>query len=422
MRTIILASLIAFLADQPSWAASDGNRQAVSQALELAETAIALRSVAGPGNRTPEVAALFRDTLVKNGFPAAQAVITRHGETAYLIARWPGSDPKLKPLVILGHMDVVEAKPADWTRDPFKPAVEGGYLFGRGSTDMKLDDAIAIAALGELKRTGYQPRRDIVVALSGDEETEMATGAILGEQLSNAEVALNMDGSGGRFDEITGAPKYFTWQAAEKTYADYHLSVTNPGGHSSEPRATNAIDEFATALLKTKAYHFKPELSELSTAYFQKAASQERPNIAAAMRAFAKDPTSPDAVATLSAEPSLVGKIGTTCEVTMISGGHALNALPQRAEANINCRIFPGHPRPEIMSELESVAADPAIHIEDVTIGSVETPASPLRPDVAKAIEAAIAVTYPGTPVFPSMGSGTSDSQFSAMKVSRVTG
>src|SRR5215469_9998200 len=144
-------------------AAPSGHPQAEEQALDLAKKAIALRSVAGPGNQTPQVAALYKDALVKGGFEANDVVITPVDDTAYLIARWPGSDASLKPLVISGHMDVVEAKPADWKRDPFTPVVENGYLFGRGATDMKLDGTIAIASLIELKREGYKPRRTIII-------------------------------------------------------------------------------------------------------------------------------------------------------------------------------------------------------------------------------------------------------------------
>ncbi len=150
---------------------------AEAQALDLAEKAIALRSVRGPGNMTPQVAALYKAALVAGGFSPADVIITPIDDTAYLIARWPGSDPSLKPLVISGHMDVVEAKPADWQRDPFTPVVENGYLFGRGATDMKLDGTIAIAALNELRREGFKPRRTIIIEFSGDEETTMKTSA-----------------------------------------------------------------------------------------------------------------------------------------------------------------------------------------------------------------------------------------------------
>ena len=232
--------------------------QAEAEALDLAEKAIALRSVAGPGNQTLQVADLYRAALVKGGFAPSDITITPVDDTAYLIGRWPGSDPSLKPLVISGHMDVVEAKPADWTRDPFKPVVENGYLFGRGATDMKLDGTIAIASLIELKREGYTPRRTIIIEFSGDEETAMKTSAIIADTLSNAELVLNIDGGGGVLNEKTGAPEYFTWQGAEKTYADFQLTAVNPGGHSSAPRKVNAIDELAAALLRIQAHAFTP--------------------------------------------------------------------------------------------------------------------------------------------------------------------
>ncbi len=393
-------------------AATARHSQADAQALDLAEKAIALRSVAGPGNQTPQVAALYRTAFVQGGFAPSDVAITPVGDTAYLIARWPGSDPALKPLVISGHMDVVEARPADWKRDPFTPVVENGYLFGRGATDMKLDGTIAIASLLELKRQGYKPRRTLIIEFSGDEETVMKTSAIIADKLSNADLVLNIDGGGGTLNEQTGRPEYFTWQGAEKSYADFQLTVTNPGGHSSEPRKLNAIDELAAALLRIHDYQFKPELSPLTQAYFVQAARYEDPQTGAAMKAFAANPQDKSAIATLTANPATVGKIGTTCVVTLISGGHAENALPQRAEANINCRIFPGHPRAAIMAELQQVAADPAVSFKDVTEGSVATAASPLRPDFTAAVTAAMGSVYPDVPVFPSMASGASDSMW----------
>ena len=316
-----------------------------------------------------------------------------------------------KPILILGHMDVVEAKPSDWERDPFTPVVENGLLYGRGASDMKLDDALAVATLIELKRQGYKPRRDIVLAFSGDEETTMKTTEALAAKLSDAEMVLNVDGTGGQLDP-NGKPLYLTWTGAEKTYADFQLTVTSPGGHSSRPYDPNAINQLSAALVRIGQYKFKPELSELTRAYFAAAARYEEPEIGAAMRAFAADPTDAKAVATLTANPGTIGKIGTTCVATMINGGHALNALPQRATANINCRIFPGHPREQIMAELQRVAKDPAVQFKDVSEGSVATDASPLRPDVVNAITKALHASYPGVPVFPSMSAGASDSMW----------
>ncbi len=337
--------------------------------------------------------------------------ITPVDDTVYLIARWPGSDPKLKPVVISGHMDVVEARPADWQRDPFTPVVENGLLFGRGASDMKLDDTLAIAALIELKRQGYKPRRDIVLEFSGDEETTMKTSAIIAEKLSNAELVLNIDGVGGMLDK-DGKAQYFMWEGAEKTYADFQLTVTNPGGHSSAPGEENAIDQLAAALVRIGNYKFKPELNAITRAYFTEAARYEEPAVAAAMRAFAADPADESAAAVLRAKPAFVGRIGTTCVATMVNGGHALNALPQRATANINCRIFPGHTPAEIMAQLKAVAAEPAVEFKDVSEGSVITDASPIRPDLVAAVTKAIRLSYPDVPVFPSISSGASDSMW----------
>ncbi|MES2451354.1 MAG: M20/M25/M40 family metallo-hydrolase [Pseudomonadota bacterium] len=412
MRHIALAALTILATTGPVQAKTTGHPQAEAQALDLAKKAIALRSVRGPGNETGKVAALYKAALVEGGFADGDVEITPVDDTAYLIGRWRGSDPKAKPLVISGHMDVVEAKPSDWQRDPFTAVVENGYLFGRGASDMKLDGTMAIAALIELKRSGYKPRRDIIIEFSGDEETTMKTSGIIADKLSNADIVLNIDGGGGLLDEKTGKPVLWTWQGAEKTYADFELTVTNPGGHSSAPRKANAINQLSAALARIGAYQFKPEVSDLTRAYFIEAAKYEDPETGAAMRAFAADPADKTAIATLTANPATIGKIGTTCVSTMVSGGHALNALPQKATANINCRIFPGHKPADIMAELQKVAAEPAVTFKDVTEGSIPNDASPMRPDFIAAVNKAMKATYPGVPVFPSMSSGASDSMW----------
>ena len=400
------------LAARPAKPAS--HTVAEAQALSLAKQLIALRSVEGAGNKTGEALQLVKQALVAGGWQVNQIEITPFADTAYLIATWPGSDPSLKPLVISGHMDVVEAKPSDWERDPFTPVVENGYLFGRGASDMKFDAALATSSLIELRRSGYKPRRTIVLQFSGDEETTMRSSRVIAKQLAGAELVLNIDGGGGTLDEKTGKPLYWTWQGAEKTYDDYQLEVTNPGGHSSAPRPVNAIVQLAAALEKVGAYHFKPELSPLTKAYFEKAAAFEGdPKLAGAMRAFAANPNDEAAAATLRASPSYVGKIGTTCVATMISGGHAQNALPQRATANINCRIFPGHSREEVRRDLEQIIGMPGVKVT-ATSGedSIAAPASPMRPDFTGAVEKAMHLINPGLPIFPSQASGASDSMW----------
>ncbi|NJR78565.1 M20/M25/M40 family metallo-hydrolase [Sphingomonas corticis] len=405
------ASVLLFLAALATPAQAQGDRAAEAQALDMAKRAIAFRSVAGPGNQMPQLADYVRSVLVAGGIPAADIAVTPMDDTAYLVARWRGSDPKAKPLVISGHLDVVEARPSDWQRDPFTPVVENGYLYGRGATDMKLDAAIATAALLKMKRDGYRPRRDIVLAFSGDEETRMKTSAAIAEQLKNAELVLNIDGGGGRYAE-DGKPQFFTWNGAEKTYADFELAVTNPGGHSSAPRPDNAIVQLSRAVERIGAYRFTPQVSDLTRTFFTEAAKQQTGELAAAMRAFAADPKDEQAVAVLAANPAYVGQIGTTCVPTMVSGGHALNALPQRATANVNCRIFPGVKPAAVMAELKRVGNEPAVAFRDVTEGSVPNDASPMRRDFVAAVTRALAKTRPGVPVFPSMSAGASDSMW----------
>lgn len=409
-RVVLAASLACSM---PATAKEAAYSKAEAQVLDLSQKAIAIRSVRGEGNRTIDVARLFGDALVAGGWSASDIEITPVDDTAYIIATWKGSNPALKPLVISGHMDVVEAKREDWERDPFVPVVEDGILYGRGASDMKFDGALALSTLIELRRQGFKPKRTIVIEFSGDEETTMKTSAIIAEKLKNAELVINVDGGGGLLDEATAKPLFWTWQGAEKTYADYRLEVTNPGGHSSAPRPDNAIVQLSQALVKVGAYKFKAEQNEITTAAFEKAAPfTEKPEVAAAMRAFAANPADENALATLRADPAMVGLVGTTCVPTMLGGGHAENALPQRAFANINCRIFPGHSKEEIMAELGKVIDDPVVKITDVTVGSVASPASPLRPDLMAAVTKAMAKAYPGVPLVPSQSSGASDSMW----------
>ncbi len=387
--------------------------QAEAQVLALSKEVMAVRSVRGPGNQTPAVAQAFKAALLAGGWREADIEITPFEDTAYLIATWPGSDPKLKPLVISGHMDVVEAMKADWERDPFVPVVENGYLYGRGASDMKFSMSLALVALSELRKAGFKPKRSIVIEFSGDEETTMRSSKLIASRLANAEMVLNTDGSGGTYAP-DGKPLFWTWDGAEKTYVDFRLEVTNPGGHSSAPRAENAIVQLSTALERIGAYKFKAEQNPLTRTYFERAAAFESdPAMAAAMRAFAANAQDAAAIATLRSSTSYVGKTGTTCVVTMINGGHAENALPQRATANINCRIFPGHQRAEIMAELQRVANVPQVKFTEITGGeSVETEASPMRLDFIAAVDRAMKASWPGVPVIPAQASGASDSMW----------
>lgn len=384
---------------------------ASTEALDLAKRLMAVRSVHGPDNRTIEAQQIAKAALLAAGWQERDIAIVPLDDTAYLIATWPGSDPSLKPLVISGHMDVVEARRSDWQRDPFTPVVENGFLFGRGASDMKLDNAMGLTALAELRRSGFTPRRTIIVAYSGDEETTMATSQAIAKRLAGAELVLNLDFDlNGALDQASGKPVSYSWQGAEKGYADFELSVTNPGGHSSEPRRDNAITELARALSRIGDFHFPAEANPLTRAYFAGTAKVEPdPARSAAMAAFAKDPTDAKAIAVLRADPGTNPHLGTTCVVTQIAGGHAINALPQKVTANVNCRLFPGRTRAETMATLKQVGAEPTLVIRDVTEGAVESPASPLRADFAAAIARGMGRIHPGLPIVPGMAKGASD-------------
>lgn len=409
IRSRLLFAACALALSPPALAGA--NPPAEAQALDLLKHAIAFRTVEGPGNRTPQFAAYLKQALVAGGFAPGDVTITPVDDTAFLVARYRGSDPKLKPLLLSGHMDVVEARPADWERDPFTPVVENGYIYGRGATDMKFDDALMVATLIDLKRQHFMPRRDVILVLSGDEETVMKTTQMLAAQFPDAYMLLNADSGGGSLGE-DGKPRYFALEGAEKAYADYTLTITNPGGHSSAPRKENAIYELAAVLTRIGDHQFTPQLNDITKAYFRAVAARADPRTGAAMRAFANDPTDRQAIETLSADPAHVGQIGTTCVATMLNGGHALNALPQRATANINCRIFPGTSFKQVEDELVRVADEPGMQIKFVDTGTTASPPSPMRADVTAAVREGLDVAYKGVPIIPSMASGASDSMW----------
>lgn len=409
------AFLAVALAALPLAAQAQTNPQAEAQALDLLKRGIAFRTVTGPGNQTFEYATYLKSVLVAGGFAPEDVEIEKVGDTAWLAARYRGTGKAkngAKPLLISGHMDVVEAKPADWTRDPFTPVVENGYIFGRGATDMKYDLSTTVASLIQLKREGYKPGRDILLLLSGDEETSMATTQVLADKFSDAELLINIDGGGGALSE-SGKPTLFGVQGAEKSYADYEITFTNPGGHSSAPRKENAIYSLARALDRIAAYEFPAQLNEITKASFLAASKTVTdPKMADAMRRFANDPNDKEALAVLRADPGNIGQTGTTCVATMVTAGHAPNALPQRATANVNCRIFPGTSFAQVNATLTKVIDDPQAKVDTLDAGSVATDASPLRPDLMKIVGDAIHARYPDVPIVPSMSAGASDSMW----------
>jgi acetylornithine deacetylase/succinyl-diaminopimelate desuccinylase-like protein len=406
----VLAALLSTsaLAAPPIAGASDPALH--DKALELLKKGIGFRTVI-PGDQVPVYAAYLKSVLVQSGFKPEDVTITPVAGSATLTARYPGTDPKKKPILIIDHMDVVEAKPADWTRDPFTAVVENGYVFGRGAVDDKFDVSIVITVLGQLKKEGWKPGRDLILALSGDEETLMQTARKLAQDFKGVELVLNGDGGGGLIGE-DGKPVLYEVQGAEKTYADFSIEVTDPGGHSSRPGKTNAIYQLGQDLGRLAAYKFPAMRSELTDAYFKASAASTKGPAGDVIRRYVANPDDPAAVEALAADRDFVGQLRTTCVTTMIEGGHAPNALPQKATANVNCRIFPGTSSESVRETLVKVIADPAAKVTRQNDGSIDAPASPLRPDVLAAVTKAVHARFPGLPIVPSMAAGASDSMF----------
>ena len=369
--------------------------------------AVGFATVEGRG-QVPLFAKYLADELRAAGFADKDIVIERFGETAALIATYHGRG-KAAPIVLAAHMDVVEARREDWIRDPFILTEEGGYLFGRGVYDNKFDLTMMVQTLIRLKREGFQPGGDLVLVLTGDEETKQATTAALAPRFKGAAMVLNGDIGGGTLSS-DGKPLYYSLQTAEKTYADFKLTVTNPGGHSSRPSSTNAIEDLAAAIGRIAAYRFPAEASETTRAFFRETSKRTTGELSKAMARFADDPADAAAIATLSADPEYVGKVRTTCVVTMINGGHAENALPQRAVANINARIFPGIPPETIRLKLQELAGDRVV----VTLPrpDPQSSASPLRPDLLAVLKKAVGARGGTIPIIPDMSAGATDSVF----------
>jgi acetylornithine deacetylase/succinyl-diaminopimelate desuccinylase-like protein len=352
------------------------------------------------------------------GFPDSDITLFTppdHPKDGGLVAVLPGKDPKAKAVLLLAHIDVVEAKREDWTRDPFTLVEEDGYFYGRGASDDKAQAAIWTDLLIRLKQEGFKPRRGIKIALTcGEEGGGQVNGAAwLAENrrdLIDAAFALN-EGAGGALDAAGGKPVVHNIQAGEKTSVGYTLEVTNPGGHSSRPVPDNAIYHLVRAVDRISQYEFPVQLNDTTRAYFTKMAKVQGGEMGAAMTAIVANPQDKAAYATLSKDPNLHAILGTTCVATRLAAGHANNALPQRATALINCRIFPGTTREEVRQTLVKLAADPAVSVTQAGDGRSEATvgAPPLTPNVLGPIEEVSAQMWPGIPVVPLLQAGGTD-------------
>jgi acetylornithine deacetylase/succinyl-diaminopimelate desuccinylase-like protein len=338
-----------------------------------------------------------------------------------LVARFRGTG-KRKPILFIGHLDVVEALRSDWTTDPFEFIEKDGYYYGRGTEDMKEGDAILVTNFIRLKKEGYLPDRDVILALTADEEGGSFNGVdwLLREHRDwvDAEYCINLDG--GEFEKDKDKRLLAGIQASEKVYVDFQFESRNPGGHSSVPSPDNAIYHLAGALSRLQSYSFPAKINEITRSYFAQTAAMESGQVAADMKAVAKQPPDSDAIQRLSAMPYYNSLLRTTCVATMLSGGHAPNALPQTARANVNCRIFPGEDPEEVQKALERVANDPKVKISVVpqltpdgkVVPVVPVPPSPLLPEVTHAMEKVLSVAWPGVPLVATMSTGATDGKY----------
>ena len=337
-----------------------------------------------------------------------------HPKEGGLVAILPGTSTTAKPMLLLGHLDVVEAKRDDWTRDPFTFIEENGYFYGRGTSDMKAMDATWVDALIRFKQSGYRPRRTIKLALTCGEETDAFNGAEWlaknRPELISAAFALN-EGGGGRTDGH-GRLVVQSIQVGEKAVQDYRLEAVNAGGHSSIPIRDNAIYELSDALLKVRDHEFPVKFTETTKVFFAKAGAARGDELGHAMVALSLNPNDAAAEATVSKDRSYHSMLRTTCVATLLEGGHARNALPQRAAANVNCRIFPGETAEGTQAALVAAIGDPGVKVTLVPpVRPVAVP-PPLDPKIIGPAEELVAKYYPGVPLVPSMATGATDGIF----------
>lgn len=411
LKPFLTLGLLASLSAAPAvWADGIIRSEHAQKALEIYRTIVEVDTSKRMGNTT-NVANYLAGELVAAGFSAEDIDVPMTGEFASLIAHYRGNGATdKKPILFLGHMDVVEALAKDWERPPFQLTSDDTNFYARGTIDNKFGVSQLTATFIRLKKEGFVPDRDLYLVFSGDEESGMSTTRMLAYQrpdLAEAEYALNSDAGGGVLDKQGNAVAYRI-QAAEKTFATWEVTVRNPGGHSSRPREDNAIYDLADAIKSIQAYQFPVQWSEMTLEYFQHTGEQLGGELGEAMIAFAYDPEDKAAAARLAKEPSYIGTTRTTCVVTMLQAGHAENALPQSATATVNCRIFPGVGVAEIEETLRDVVQNEAVEFE-MLADPTESPISELRSDVVAAVSKAVHSRYPDVKLVAYMESGGTD-------------
>ncbi len=361
---------------------------------------------------TPRAAQAMAERLIAAGFPPADVqVLGPNAQTANLVARLRGTKSGTRPILLMAHLDVVPARREDWSMDPWTLQERDGWLYGRGATDNKAGAAMLVANFIRLQREGWKPERDVIIMLTGDEETAQNNIQwLLAEHRSliDAELAFNTDG--GAIVTKNGRPALFDVQTSEKIYGDYQLEVTDSGGHSSLPKADNPISTLAASLVRLAGYQFPPRITEDARLFFERAARTEAGQLAADMKAVAVKPPDGAAIARLSRLPFYNARLRTTCVATRVEAGHANNALPQLARAVINCRILPGASLPEVEATIRRLAGD-KVHVTALTAPEASPP-SPLSPALLARLEHLVAARWPGLPVVPTMDTGASDGMY----------
>jgi acetylornithine deacetylase/succinyl-diaminopimelate desuccinylase-like protein len=374
------------------------------------------------GNVTTASEAMAK-RLLDAGFPAKDVQLLGPNERKKnLVVRFHGTG-KRKPILLFGHLDVVEVQRENWNTDPFKLVENDGYFYGRGTADMKNSDAIMVATLIRLKREGFRPSRDIILALTADEEGGASNGVEWlvnhHRDLIDAEFAINTDGYSILADK--GKALRYEMYGTEKVYADYLLTATNRGGHSSLPRPDNAIYELTDALSKLEGYEFPFELNDVTRAYYERMSGAETGERAADMRAILRTPPDVAAIERLSRDARDHATMRTTCVATRLRGGHANNALPQQAQATVNCRILPSHTPEEVRQALAEVIANPAIKVQYLSVDGAAHdtatdihgfPPPALSTEVMRPLEQLVREMWPGIKVAPAMSLGASDAVF----------
>lgn len=371
---------------------------------------------------TATAAEEMRDRMLLAGFPAGDMeVVGPSAKRMNLVVRYRAEKSNAKPVLVIGHLDVVEAKRSDWTVDPFVFLERDGFFYGRGTQDMKNSDASFVTSFLILKKEGWKPKRDIILALTADEESGGENGVdwLLQNRrdLVDAAFAINPD-AGGLVTE-NAKPVEMDLEATEKVYADFQVSATNPGGHSSRPGPDNAIYAVADALGRLERTPFPAELNTVTRAYLEERAKLETPERRRLIEQVLAKPMNQAAAAQLSADAGYNATLRTTCVATMMQAGHAVNALPGSAAANVNCRILPGHSPEEVRQRLVTIFHDSRVKVEfKNNDGSLQATAPertaiappPLREDVMKPLKAITQSMWPGVRVIPEMETGASDS------------